>query len=456
MKQAIFIVILMILFVPIMNQSHAQDTSSATIVVDGDCTLTDAIIAANTDTEIGSCVAGDEDDVIELTDDVVLTEIVETIAENDAVGLPIITSTITLQGNEFTIRRDEESDDFFRLLFVSEDGNLTLNNLTLSGGHVESWGVIDGEFEMVQGGAIYNNGMLTIEDSIITGNIATQGGGLFNNGVLTINNTLFEENRAESGAGLYNDENGIGTLQEVTLEDNSALFGGGLTNLGMITILESTLEDNEANNQAGAILNNGTLIIEDSTLTDNTAELAGGAIENNGELTINSSQLTLNTVELAGDAFEGGGAILNNEDGILTITDSTFFNNLARTIGGAIANFGELNILGSTFDANITEREDGGAIYMDTDDTLIVIIHDSTFTSNRAGRNGGVMYIEAGTLEMTDCELNENHANGNAAGMFLNGTVSLINVNARANTGQGSVFVINGNVTIDGGNVLGQ
>jgi len=50
--------------------------SGTTIVVDETtCTLVDAIAAANTDTAIGGCVAGFGPDTIELTTDVMLTEV---------------------------------------------------------------------------------------------------------------------------------------------------------------------------------------------------------------------------------------------------------------------------------------------------------------------------------------------------------------------------------------------
>src|SRR6516162_8779553 len=54
-------------------------------------------------------------------------------------GLPVITSPITLNGSFATIERSSEADAF-RILFVTNTGRLTLNNLTITGGRSDHGG----------------------------------------------------------------------------------------------------------------------------------------------------------------------------------------------------------------------------------------------------------------------------------------------------------------------------
>jgi len=57
----------------------------------------------------------------------------------------------------------------FRLFYVAGNGNLTLNDLTLAGG------------QAYQGGAVYNRGIVELNDSTVRANAADlQGGGLYN------------------------------------------------------------------------------------------------------------------------------------------------------------------------------------------------------------------------------------------------------------------------------------
>ena len=101
-------------------------------VNDGDCTLGEAIKAANDDAAVDNCPTGSGDDVIELdgtatytlTDNVGIT----------STGTPEVTSTITINGNGATLERDAASPTDFRLFRLDTTGALTVNDLTISGG----------------------------------------------------------------------------------------------------------------------------------------------------------------------------------------------------------------------------------------------------------------------------------------------------------------------------------
>ncbi|MFZ4662390.1 MAG: choice-of-anchor Q domain-containing protein [Caldilineaceae bacterium] len=170
-----------------------------------DCTLIDAMIAANTDTATGACAAGTAGaDTITLLDDVTLTAS-NNFALNSDNGLPGITSEITIEGAGYTISRDVGAPAF-RLLLVMFNGNLTLHQTTLSGGDAGTG----------NGGAIYNNsGTVTVSDSTLSGNTASgSGGGIYNynSGTLNLARSLITGNSAANGGAEIYDYNSAGTI----------------------------------------------------------------------------------------------------------------------------------------------------------------------------------------------------------------------------------------------------
>lgn len=133
-------------------------------------------------------------------------------------GLPPVESSIIINGNEATIHRNlDDQQPHFRLFYVSPSGNLTLKGLTLSGGiAVNSSNPSD--FYSNSGGAILNMGVLVINKSLITKNMARrQGGAILNAGTMEITYSTISENQANvavtsamaGGAGIYNQGNAV-------------------------------------------------------------------------------------------------------------------------------------------------------------------------------------------------------------------------------------------------------
>ncbi|MEU4443844.1 hypothetical protein AB0K14_20900 [Actinosynnema sp. NPDC050801] len=91
-------------------------------------------------------------------------------------GLPEIRGTLTVRGNNATIRRAPDAPQF-RL--VSNWGDLTLDRVTLTGGHAPDGVGADTSGQGRagdSGGAIQNWGPLTITNSVLTGNSSGAGG----------------------------------------------------------------------------------------------------------------------------------------------------------------------------------------------------------------------------------------------------------------------------------------
>jgi hypothetical protein len=169
---------------------------AATIAVDGaTCTLIDAISAANNDTPAGGCPAGSGADTLVLPSGSTHTLAAPKYGTYGPTGLPDIASIITIEGNGSTIRRDPSAAQF-RILAVRFNGNLTLQETTVSGG------VVAGSNN---GGGVYNRGTLSMVDCTVSGNSAGQfGGGVHNRARLNLTNSTVSGNSAGyHGGGLY-------------------------------------------------------------------------------------------------------------------------------------------------------------------------------------------------------------------------------------------------------------
>jgi hypothetical protein len=275
-------------------------------------------------------------------------------------GLPVITSRITIQGNGARIvRKKGDNTPVFRLIAVSNSGDLTFQHVTLSGGVTD-----------VSGGGIYNRGTLNIENCTISGNKADFGGGIYNAqpSTVTIENSTISGNSAGSaGGGMYNDRAYV-AVENSTISSNSAgVAGGGMFNFGArVTVENSTISGNTVIGSVpflasgGGIFSiSGTLTIENSTISDNTARdyffAVGGGVYNDGTATIENSTISGNTVRSDSSPTYGGGVY---NIGTLTLNRSLISGNNATT-GPEVANddivyADNFNLLGSNGNPGVT------------------------------------------------------------------------------------------------------
>jgi hypothetical protein len=176
------------------------------------------------------------------------------------------------------------------------------------------------------GGGILNGScaILTITNSIISGNTAAFGGGIFNTGPLTIANTTVTGNTAGEGGGVYS--NSSLTIINSTFSANTVnTDGGGIFNLATAAIMNSTLSDNSAS-VGGGIFTIGTAEIGNSVLKAgasgaNIAASGGGTVtslgynlsnDNGGGFLIGSGD-QINTDPLLGPLQDNGGPTFTHE-----------------------------------------------------------------------------------------------------------------------------------------------
>ncbi|MEH2061599.1 MAG: hypothetical protein V7K50_04885 [Nostoc sp.] len=275
---------------------------------------------------------------------------------------------------------------------ISNEGVLTLSNSIITGNTVSY--ITTGTYSYNKGGGIYNSGSLTVNYSIISGNSTNgdDGGGIYNSGSLTVNNTTISGNTATFGGGIKND--GSLTVNYSTINGNSAYDGNGILNDGSLTVNHSTISYNSNiyiydSGAGGGIFNSGSLAVNYSTISGNSAGEGGGGINNSGSLTVNYSTINGNS---AGE--DDGGGIF--DDGSLTVNYSTINGNSARKGGGIFGFRDGTPILVSNSTINDNSVRDsygsGGGIYSE----ISLSVSNSTISGNSVSNyfgEGGGIYI---------------------------------------------------------------
>jgi CSLREA domain-containing protein len=387
-------------------QITVNDAGPVVLATDGRCTLREAITAANNDTAsgvvAGECAAGSAADVIVLS---ASTQLYTLIAVDNtslgANGLPVVSTTITIEGNGATLQRSGAAGTpDFRLFEVAPTGVLTVHDLHLRNGRAQD------------GGALYNNGgMVTFEDSEVSASVAVcDGGGIatFGGGLLFKSSVAHDNVAGCSGGGVFARSSSFISIYESTLSANVSSAGGG----GGIMLFET----------------NGILF--GSTVDGNTAVLDGGGVLTHGAATVTQivgSTIVNNRCEpLPPESMGGnGGGIANGRTsnqgaaaplvagGVMRIVDSTISNNVgaknealaSAPFGGGIANVGQLEIEGSLILQNTAVDGRGGGI-----STMDVagfpsglVLRDSFVEDNTAGsgQGGGIVSLGTATIERT-------------------------------------------------------
>ena len=179
---------------------------------------------------------------------------------------------------------------------------------------------------------------------------------------------------------------------------------------------DESLKNATANPIGGAIVNwKGTLTISNSSFSDNLAEYGGGAIYNDGELSISDSTFRRNSADKYGGAIDNG-------DGTVSISDSAFSDNSAGWGGVILNRDGTVSVSDSTFSGNSAEY-DGGAI----DNGEELSVSDSIFRDNLALSGGAIDNGIWGELSISSSTFSHNSAKrfGGAGAIDNSGELSI-------------------------------
>ena len=191
---------------------------------------------------------------------------------------------------------DDLLDDNSRVLSStpSRQGNLTLSDVTITGGRTTS----DGD----TGGGIHFNsyGTLTLNQSTVSGNstagFSGHGGGLFSSkGIISLSDSSISGNSTSGdsshGGGIFaGGSQGflVMSLINSTVSGNTTTGlnsdGGGIYTYnasysGATTITNSTISENTSSGRGGGIFKAaGLAVIQNSTITKNQATIGGGVL----------------------------------------------------------------------------------------------------------------------------------------------------------------------------------
>ena len=279
-----------------------------------------------------------------------------------------INKNIRIDGKGHTI----SAEDLGRIFSIGEGFTVTLTNATLINGKAD------------KGGAIYNDGSLTLSDVKLSDNAAdSYGGAVFNNGHLVVGNSVFDSNDIVNrgsasvdygGAAIYNWYDGVLTVSGSNFTNNIKNYKNGDRLVGAVaTIGDATISDsyfvNNAGRWGGAITTSGALIAGDDV---NTLTVSGSTFKENGGL-------------------YGAGIFVWGSD--FTVSDCVFDKNTASGKG------------------NMTPNNNNGAAIevTDTNKAIAGIITGSNFTNNKA-QYGGAIDICEGNIKITDSEFVNNSA----------------------------------------------
>ncbi len=352
--------------------------------VNGNCTLREALLAAELNVVQDGCAAGSavEPDLIVFAVSGII---------HMALGEFMITSPVIIQGNG----RDEtiiDADGNSRIFMAG--AYLKLESLTLQNGNASNGGAIYGFLDLYldnvliqdsistfYGGAIsvQTMGELTIKNSLLQRNNASQRGGAIhlNQSSTTIENSIVRDNNAGTGGGGITAYGGTLGITRSRIEGNNSDGQGGGVHYGggYFSLTDSTIGNNVTNLEdgGGIYIWNVNALIEGSTISGNSAaQGSGGGIAFSGSFSAAPQFLMTNSTVSGNTAFLGGGLYLHpTGDNATLIRHTTIANNTALSVLGA-----------------------GGAIFLDPDSNLVYLTRNII-----SGNSGAPICYPAGPLE---------------------------------------------------------
>jgi len=338
----------------------------------GECSLGEAIFAANSGLPKDSCAAGvPGESVIELMPgEYRFTQRDQTPPQEEWVtslvevgsALPAVIKGLTLRGNGATLIRDESAEPFrfFEVMF----GTLTLEDITLQNGDVQDdWG-----------GAIYSF-----------------------NASMVLDRVRFVENRADNGGAFYFTFGGLTVKDSEFIENQASFAGGGLyLDSAKSTLVNTTFTGNRAESQGGGIrAEAATLVIEDSLFLQNVSTTSrGGALYfEHVNISVLRGQFYQNHADYHGGAIYINNPVMNgtvDEEGnpVDQIDQSPTYIQMATLIPG--------------YESTLEAHPSG--VFQDFHEAIQV--HDSCFANNTTNFPGDVNWTAAISALNTSAENN--------------------------------------------------
>jgi len=263
-------------------------------------------------------------------------------------------STLTLQAGAIAIGLNDltilgpgasklaiDGNQAGRVFNHTNDGKLTLSNLTIAHGKVEG--------DKAYGGCIFSKGDVTLDHSVVTscsaiGQSVSLGGGIVTYGILAVRSSVISANTASTLVGAT---------------DRPPAAGGGAFAQAGAEVIESIVSGNVAQAPSGKVYGGGfitgTLVLKYSTISNNTAASAGTVTEygsGGGFVTLSDTTIFASTIDHNLADAAGGVSIRGGGETQATIALTTISSNVGTLGIGALDTMADLTLRGSTIAFN--------------------------------------------------------------------------------------------------------
>ena len=438
---------------------------------DGDCSLREAVQAANTNTVVDQCDGTSGDQITFASAYTITLSLGELLVTEgvdvDASGTPGVVVDGNGASRIFDVNAPDETVVFSALTLQNGNSGMGGSSAPNAGGAVDlksgSAAIFNGVNVLtstagVNGGGIHGAGNTSIVingggesgfPSLIQGNVAEGaaagmgGGGVWGAGTVAISGDVTIDGNmatgaAGSGGGVFN-FGGVLTITGATISNNMAnRAGGGVEDFGDadddtdVTLTNVTLSGNSiatANpgNGGGLHSGGGEIVVVGGSVTGNTAT-EGGGLWASGSLDV-SGGTVIDGNSGTGPAADNGGGGLYNEGGTMTVSGATITNNTASGTagsGGGILNAGgTLSVTGGLIQFNTANRAGGGIEDAGGTVTLTQVTVNGNFIATAAPGNGGGLHSGGGNVTVIGGEITRNTA-VEGGGLWSNKTLTLL------------------------------
>jgi CSLREA domain-containing protein len=346
----------------------------------GDCSLREAIQAANTDSAVDTCPAGSGADAIRLFAGAYTLSIAGANEDQNLTGDLDIVADLAIVGIDFS-------------------------TTTIDAGG------IDRAFDVHSGAAV------TIDGLSITHGAASDGGGIYiHQASLALRGVWLADSAANAdGGGIYN-AGGALRIESSLVSDNTAGgVGGGVENLaGAAQIISSIINNNVAAGNGGGIHSAGQLLIDDAWIHDNSTSSSGAGIYASSKTHIINSLINDNYAALS------GGNIYSGDTGglsVLNVSRSMITHGFTAENGGGIFNDGALEIVNATINTNRAVFGDGIYSIEATQPVTLTNVTLAYNTNNPVNPGEGIVNTGA-PIALKNTLIASNGADGDCAGLI--------------------------------------
>lgn len=363
--------------------------------------------------------------------------------------------------NRETVFIDAESDlnSEAAVMIIKEVDNVTISNITLTGGYSEGHGCTGGGGLLLTANDMFNldeeNGETVrpsfplIENVIIENNHSHNGGGLSFFRVVgpVLENVLIRNNTASAfGGGIFSYVSTI-TMTNVTITENENIDaqGGGMMLAASQGIFDNMIITNNisgghgggvwTNNSGGQGNHSQGWKMKNSIISGNVSAMFGGGIN------FAWSHSTLINCIISDNQSNWGGGGINGLESGFTIKESIVRDNFSFGGGGGILAWGagaDPIIKNCIISNNTTDGNGGGIMINDVDEAIIKY---TSVIGNHSNEYFGGLYVMGTDVSSHNMTFSNNSASfGGVVGVSENGDIELKNSIVWNNTSGGNNF----------------